>query len=42
MKFNYLRPYLTETTGEYIKRLSLTSVNYQKAEENLKVRYGNT
>ena len=30
-KFNYLRSYLTETTGECINGLSLTSANYQKA-----------
>ena len=41
-KFNYLRSYLTETTGECIKGLSLTSANYQKAVEILKERYGNT
>ena len=41
-KFNYLRSYLTETTSECIKGLSLTSANYQKAVEILKERYGNT
>ena len=35
-KFNYLRPYLTETTGECIKGLSSTSTSYQKAVEILK------
>ena len=40
-KFNYLRSYLTETTGECIKGLSLTSANYQKAVEILNERYGN-
>ena len=40
-KFNYLRFYLTETTSEYIKGLSLTSANYQKAVEILKECYGN-
>ena len=41
-KFNRnLRSYLTETTGECIKGLSLTSANYQKAVEILKERYGN-
>ena len=37
-KFNYLRSYLTETTGECITGLSLTSANYQKAVEILKER----
>ena len=40
-KFNCLRSYLTETTSECIKVLSLTSANYQKAVEILKERYGN-
>ena len=40
-KFNYLRSYLTETTGECINGLSLTSANYQKAVEILKERYEN-
>ena len=40
-KFNYLRSYLTEATGECIKGLSLTSENYQKALEILKEPYGN-
>ena len=40
-KFNYLRTYLTETTGKFIKGLSLTSASYQKAVEILKERYGN-
>ena len=40
-KFNYLRSYLTEATGECIKGLSLTSANYQKTVEMLKERYGN-
>ena len=39
-KFNYLPSYLTETTGEYIKGLSLTSANNQKSVEILKERYG--
>ena len=39
-KFNYLRSYLTEATGECIKDLSLTSANYEKAVEILKERYG--
>ena len=29
-KFNYLRFYLTETTSECVKGLSLTSANYQE------------
>ena len=41
-KFNYPRSYLTETTSECIKGLSLSSANYQKAVEILKERYGNT
>ena len=40
-KFNYLRSYLTEATGECIKGLSLALANYQKAVEILKERYGN-
>ena len=41
-KFNYLRSYLTETTSECVKGLSLTSANYQeKAVEILKELYGN-
>ena len=40
-KFNYLRSYLTEATGECIKVLPLTSANYQKVVEILKERYGN-
>ena len=40
-KFNYLRPYLTETTGECIKGLSSTSASYQKPVEILKERYRN-
>ena len=40
-KFNYLRSYLTETTVECIKGLSLTSTNYRKAVEILKESYGN-
>ena len=39
-KFNYLQPYLTETTGEWIKGLSLTSANYQKTVGILKERLG--
>ena len=35
-KFNYLRSYLAETTGECIKSLSLASANYQKTVEILK------
>ena len=38
-KFNYLRSYLTEATGECVKGLSLTSANYQKAVETFKERY---
>ena len=37
-KFNFLRSYLTEATGECAKGLSLTSANYQKAVEILKER----
>ena len=40
-KFNYLRSYLTERTGECLKGLSLASANYQKAVEILKERYRN-